>query len=52
MVKRKGKGGRTFFGCSNYPNCDFISNQLPTSGSAEKESEEKPPEVEEVGEDI
>ncbi|MBI3999239.1 MAG: type I DNA topoisomerase, partial [Candidatus Omnitrophica bacterium] len=52
LVKRKGKGGRKFFGCSNYPNCDYIANQLPTSGSAEEASEEKPPEVEEVGEDV
>ncbi|MBI4368228.1 MAG: topoisomerase DNA-binding C4 zinc finger domain-containing protein, partial [Candidatus Omnitrophica bacterium] len=52
LVKRKGKGGRKFFGCSNYPNCDYLVNQLPTNESAEEGSEEKPPEVEEVGEDV
>ncbi len=29
LVKRKGKGGRSFFGCSKYPNCDYIANKLP-----------------------
>lgn len=52
LVARKGKGGRKFFGCSNYPKCDFIANQLPKKESAEKSAEEKPPEIEEVGEDV
>ena len=30
IVERKGKGrGRPFFGCSQYPNCDFITNHRP-----------------------
>lgn len=52
LVARKGKGGRKFFGCSNYPKCDFIANQLPKKESAEKTAEDKPPEIEEVGEDV
>ena len=52
LVKRKGKGGRKFFGCSKYPNCDYIANQLPKAESTEESSDEKPPEIEEVGEDV
>ncbi|MBI1978412.1 MAG: type I DNA topoisomerase [Candidatus Omnitrophica bacterium] len=52
LVARKGKGSRKFYGCSNYPNCDYLSNQLPTQGPAPEASEEKPPEIEEVGEDV
>ncbi len=29
VVKRMNKRGKPFYGCTNYPNCDFISNQLP-----------------------
>ncbi|MFQ5617292.1 MAG: type I DNA topoisomerase, partial [Anaerolineales bacterium] len=29
LVERKSKKGRTFFGCSNYPECDFISWKRP-----------------------
>jgi DNA topoisomerase-1 len=30
VVERKARGrGRPFWGCSNYPNCDFIINQRP-----------------------
>jgi DNA topoisomerase-1 len=25
VVERKSRKGRTFFGCANYPNCDFVS---------------------------
>jgi DNA topoisomerase-1 len=25
IVERRSKKGRTFFGCANYPNCDFVS---------------------------
>ena len=31
VVVRKTKKGRLFYGCSNYPNCDFISWYQPTS---------------------
>lgn len=30
VVRRKGKKGRPFYGCSRYPECDFISWQQPT----------------------
>lgn len=29
LVKRKGKGRRAFYGCSNYPKCTYIVNALP-----------------------
>ena len=52
LVARKGKGGRKFFGCSKYPNCDHISNQLPKKESSDEGVEEKPPEADEVDEDV
>jgi len=27
--KQRKKGGRKFYGCANYPNCDFVVNQKP-----------------------
>jgi DNA topoisomerase-1 len=30
VVKRRSKKGRTFFGCSRYPECDYISWNRPT----------------------
>lgn len=29
IVKRKSKNRRTFYGCSNYPKCNYITNKLP-----------------------
>ena len=29
IVERKTRKGRTFYGCANYPNCDFTSWKLP-----------------------
>jgi len=31
LVERRarGRGGRTFWGCSRYPNCEFLSNRRP-----------------------
>jgi len=29
VVQRRSKKGNIFFGCSNYPNCDHITNRLP-----------------------
>ena len=31
LVKRKSKKGRTFYSCSNYPDCDYVSWDAPTS---------------------
>ncbi|MFH0839014.1 MAG: type I DNA topoisomerase [Candidatus Omnitrophota bacterium] len=31
LFERRSKRGRVFFGCSNYPKCDFLANKLPTS---------------------
>ena len=30
IVKRKSKAGKLFYGCSNFPNCDFVSYYPPT----------------------
>jgi len=30
VVRRRSKKGRTFYGCSNYPECDFVSWDKPT----------------------
>ncbi len=29
LVKRKSKKGRTYYGCSNYPDCEFMTWDLP-----------------------
>ena len=29
IIERKSKRGRTFYGCANYPNCDFTSGTRP-----------------------
>ncbi len=43
LVKRMSKKRRTFYGCSNYPKCDFIANKLPSkdqeSGGMGKDDE-------------
>ena len=31
LVKRKSKKGRTFYSCSNYPKCEYVSWDTPTS---------------------
>lgn len=54
VIRRKSKRGRFFFGCSRWPECDFVSWTLPArttddvqSGGPKKEGEEpeKPPKV-------
>lgn len=32
VIKRKSKRGRIFYGCTNYPQCDFVSWDEPTQG--------------------
>ena len=34
LVQRKSKKGQSFFGCSTFPKCNFISNQLPQDPAA------------------
>ncbi|MBI3306393.1 MAG: type I DNA topoisomerase [Candidatus Omnitrophica bacterium] len=34
LVKRTSKKRRSFYGCSNYPKCNHISNKLPNQGEA------------------
>ena len=37
VARRRAKGrGREFYGCTNYPDCDFISYNKPTSGFCPK----------------
>ena len=31
IVKRKSQKGATYFGCENYPECDFVSWDMPTN---------------------
>ena len=33
VVERKSRKGRTFFGCANYPKCDFVSWDLRRAGT-------------------
>ncbi|NCC80719.1 MAG: DNA topoisomerase I, partial [Clostridia bacterium] len=33
IVVRRSKKGRKFFGCSNFPECDFVSWEEPTQVS-------------------
>ena len=51
LVQRRGRGRRKFYGCSNYPRCGYITNQLSKEKSQEA-AEEKPPEADEVDEDV
>lgn len=30
LIKRRSKKGKTFYGCSNYPECDFAAPGIPT----------------------
>ena len=34
--RRSKKGGRTFYGCERYPECDFVSWEMPTGELCEK----------------
>jgi DNA topoisomerase-1 len=34
LVKRKAKGRRAFYGCSNYPKCTHVANELPKKEDA------------------
>ncbi|MCH4073156.1 type I DNA topoisomerase [Pseudoramibacter sp.] len=36
LVKRKSKKGRTFYGCSNYPSCDFVTWDKPVADKCPK----------------
>lgn len=41
LVKRKAKGRRAFYGCSNYPKCTYIANELPKKENSAEVSSEK-----------
>lgn len=41
IVKRRTKKGRTFWGCSNWPKCDFATWQNPAADKPERDEEEK-----------
>jgi DNA topoisomerase-1 len=36
VVKRRSHSGRTFYGCSKYPNCDYISWSQPINEKCPK----------------
>ena len=36
VVKKKSKKGKVFYGCANYPNCDFVSWDMPLDEKCEK----------------
>jgi len=42
LVKRKAKGRRAFYGCSNYPKCTYVVNELPKKEDAAEASSEAP----------
>ncbi|MBI2166833.1 MAG: type I DNA topoisomerase [Candidatus Omnitrophica bacterium] len=44
LVKRKSKRRQTFYGCSNYPKCTYVTRRLPRDKETVAE-EEKPPEA-------
>lgn len=46
LVKRRAKKGKSFYGCSNYPKCTYITRRLPKEKHGAS-PEEKPPEAEE-----
>ena len=34
LVERRSRSGKTFYGCSNYPNCTFVASKLPQEGQS------------------
>jgi DNA topoisomerase I len=42
LVKRRAKGRRAFYGCSNYPKCTHVANELPKKEDAAEASSEAP----------
>ncbi|MFA7255260.1 MAG: type I DNA topoisomerase [Candidatus Omnitrophota bacterium] len=42
LVKRRAKGRRAFYGCSNYPKCKHVVNDLPKKEDAAEASSEAP----------
>lgn len=47
LVKRQSKKRRTFYGCSNYPKCTYVTHRLPRDKETVN-GEEKPPEAAEI----
>ena len=42
LVKRRAKGRRAFYGCSHYPKCTYVVNELPKKEDAAEASSEAP----------
>lgn len=40
LIPRRGRGGKTFYGCSNYPDCKYTTTVLAAEGEANGEKEE------------
>lgn len=41
IVQRRSRKGRMFYGCSNYPNCTYVSNRLPERPGGDAPNQEK-----------
>jgi DNA topoisomerase-1 len=39
VVTRRSKNGRFFYGCSNYPKCDFVSWNKPKVETVSEDNE-------------
>lgn len=44
LLKRRGRFGRPFYGCSRYPGCDYTTNDLALVGDYTPEQDPAPPE--------
>ena len=36
MIEKKSKKGKVFYGCSDYPKCDFVSWEIPVEEKCPK----------------
>jgi DNA topoisomerase-1 len=48
LVERKTRKGRTFYGCSRYPACDFSAWQLPKTAKSTPDDDYEPEEMQDI----
>lgn len=48
LVERKTRKGRTFYGCSRYPACDFSAWQLPKTAKSATDDDYEPEEMQDI----
>ncbi len=48
LVERKTRKGRTFYGCSRYPACDFSAWQLPKTAKTPTDDDYEPEEMQDI----